>query len=147
MKILCLNGPNLNRLGKREPDIYGSETLDDLTQSLIVRGERSNVQIDCKQSNHEGELIDWIHLAEDDQLDGIIFNPGAYSHTSYAIRDAISAISVPVIEVHISNIHSRESFRHKTVLSAVCLGQICGLGTYGYTLALETFLHRRKGES
>ncbi|WP_075618063.1 type II 3-dehydroquinate dehydratase [Paenisporosarcina indica] len=147
MKILCLNGPNLNRLGKREPAIYGSETLEDLTQSLIAHGERSNVQIDCKQSNHEGELIDWIHLAEDDQFDGIIFNPGAYSHTSYAIRDAISAISIPVIEVHISNIHSRESFRHQTILSAVCLGQICGLGTYGYTLALETFLHRRKGES
>lgn len=147
MKILCLNGPNLNRLGKREPTIYGSETLEDLTRSLIDLGKRSNVQIECKQSNHEGELIDWIHLAEDERIDGIIFNPGAYTHTSYAIRDAISAISIPVIEVHISNIHSREDFRHKSVLAAVCEGQICGLGTFGYTLALETFLHRRKGES
>jgi len=147
MKILCLNGPNLNRLGKREPTIYGSETLEDVKQSLINHGEPQNVQVECKQSNHEGELIDWLHLAEDDQIDGIIFNPGAYSHTSYAIRDAISSISIPVIEVHISNIHKREEFRHQSVLAAVCAGQICGLGTFGYTLALETFLHRRKGES
>jgi len=147
MKILCLNGPNLNRLGKREPAIYGYETLVDVEQSLIQRGGNSDVEIECKQSNHEGELIDWLHFAEDQLIDGIIFNPGAYAHTSYAIRDAISSISIPVIEVHISNIHSRESFRHQSVLAAVCAGQISGLGTFGYTLALETFLHRRKGES
>ncbi len=145
MKILCLNGPNLNRLGKREPTIYGSETLDDVSQSLITYAKRENVVVNCKQSNHEGELIDWIHLAEEDKVDGIIFNPGAYTHTSYAIRDAISSISIPVIEVHISNIHARESFRQHSVLAAVCLGQISGLGTFGYTLALNTFLHRRKG--
>lgn len=147
MKILCLNGPNLNRLGKREPSIYGLETLEDVTHSLTKSGEASNVQVECKQSNHEGVLIDWLHLAEEEQVEGIIFNPGAYTHTSYAIRDAISSISIPVIEVHISNIHSRETFRHQSVLAAVCQGQICGLGTLGYTLALETFLHRRKGES
>jgi 3-dehydroquinate dehydratase-2 len=147
VKILCLNGPNLNRLGKREPAIYGSETLEDVQQTLITYGEQSNVQVECKQSNHEGDLIDWLHLAEDTEIKGIIFNPGAYTHTSYAIRDAIASISIPVIEVHISNIHSRESFRHQSVLAAVCEGQICGLGTFGYTLALETFLHRRKGES
>lgn len=147
MKILCLNGPNLNRLGKREPSIYGHETLEDLEQMMITRGKQSEVHVQCKQSNHEGQLIDWLHDAEDAEIDGIIFNPGAYTHTSYAIRDAISSITVPVIEVHISNIHSRESFRHQSVLAPVCVGQICGLGTFGYTLALETFLHRRKGES
>ncbi|MGE6488454.1 type II 3-dehydroquinate dehydratase [Paenisporosarcina sp. NPDC076898] len=147
MKFLCLNGPNLNRLGKREPAIYGYETLEDLEQMMKNRGKQSEVTVQCKQSNHEGELIDWLHDAEDDQIDGIIFNPGAYTHTSYAIRDAISSITVPVIEVHISNIHSRESFRHQSVLAPVCVGQICGLGIFGYTLALETFLHRRKGES
>jgi len=147
MKILCLNGPNLNRLGKREPAIYGYETLEDLEQTMKNRGKQSEIYVQCKQSNHEGELIDWLHDAEDDEIDGIIFNPGAYTHTSYAIRDAISSITVPVIEVHISNIHSRESFRHQSVLAPVCVGQICGLGTFGYTLALETFLHRRKGES
>jgi len=144
MKILCLNGPNLNRLGKREPAIYGSETLEDVKSTLTHHAE--NVQLEFKQSNHEGELIDWIHLAEDEGIEGIIFNPGAYTHTSYAIRDAISSISIPVIEVHISNIHSREYFRHKSVLAAVCAGQICGLGTFGYTLALESFIHRGKGE-
>lgn len=147
MKILCLNGPNLNRLGKREPAIYGSETLEDVQNNLMAHGHKFNADVDCKQSNHEGELIDWLHEAEDERFDGIIFNPGAYTHTSYAIRDAISSISIPVIEVHISNIHSRESFRHLSVLAPVCMGQICGLGTFGYTLALETFLHRRKGES
>lgn len=146
MNILCLNGPNLNRLGKREPAIYGSETLEDVNHSLITFGQTLNVQIECKQSNHEGVLIDWLHLAEEDKIDGIIFNPGAYTHTSYAIRDAILSISIPVIEVHISNIHSRESFRHKSVIAAACVGQISGLGTFGYTLALETFLHRRNGE-
>ena len=147
MRILCLNGPNLNRLGKREPAIYGSETLEDVQNNLMAHGQKFNVVVDCKQSNHEGELIDWLHEAEDERFDGIIFNPGAYTHTSYAIRDAISSISIPVIEVHISNIHSRESFRHLSVLAPVCIGQICGLGTFGYSLALETFLHRGKGES
>ena len=147
VKILCLNGPNLNRLGKREPAIYGTVTLENVQQSLISLAAQSNVQVECKQSNHEGDLIDWLHLAADTEVEGIIFNPGAYTHTSYAIRDAISSISIPVIEVHISNIHSRESFRHQSLLAAVCEGQICGLGTFGYTLALETFLHRRKGES
>jgi len=147
LNILCLNGPNLNRLGKREPAIYGSETLEDVNYSLITCGQALNVKVECKQSNHEGVLIDWLHLAEEDDIDGIIFNPGAYTHTSYAIRDAILSITIPVIEVHISNIHSRESFRHQSVLAAACVGQISGLGTFGYTLALETFIHRRKGES
>lgn len=146
MKILCLNGPNLNRLGKREPAIYGSETLEDVERGLASHGGQSGVEVDLKQSNHEGDLIDWLHQAQEERVDGIIFNPGAYTHTSYALRDAISSISIPVIEVHISNIHSREAFRHQSLLAPVCLGQISGLGTFGYTLALETFIHRGKGE-
>lgn len=145
MKILCLNGPNLNRLGKREPSIYGTETLSDIENSLIQFGKQHQVNISCFQSNHEGQLIDWIHEAEESDVKGIILNPGAYTHTSYAIRDAIASINIPVIEVHISNIHKREAFRHLSVLAAVCEGQISGLGSFGYQLALETFI-KRNGE-
>ena len=145
MKILCLNGPNLNRLGKREPSIYGTETLSDIENSLIQFGKQHQVNISCLQSNHEGQIIDWIHEAEESDVKGIILNPGAYTHTSYAIRDAIASINIPVIEVHISNIHKREAFRHLSVLAAVCEGQISGLGSFGYQLALETFI-KRNGE-
>ncbi len=145
MKILCLNGPNLNRLGKREPSVYGTETLTDIENSLIHYGKQHQVNISCFQSNHEGQLIDWIHEAEDNDVKGIILNPGAYTHTSYAIRDAIASINIPVIEVHISNIHKREAFRHLSVIAPVCEGQISGLGSFGYQLALETFI-KRNGE-
>lgn len=145
MKILCLNGPNLNRLGKREPSVYGTESLTDIENSLIQFGKQYKVNISCFQSNHEGQLIDWIHEAEDNNVEGIILNPGAYTHTSYAIRDAIASITIPVIEVHISNIHKREAFRHLSVIAAVCVGQISGLGSFGYQLALETFI-KRNGE-
>lgn len=145
MKILCLNGPNLNRLGKREPSTYGFETLQDVEKKLLDFVKNQEVTIKFYQSNHEGQLIDWIHEAEDEGVQGIIFNPGAYTHTSYALRDAIASVNVPVIEVHISNIHKREPFRHHSVLAAVCEGQISGLGTFGYHLALETFISRRNG--
>jgi 3-dehydroquinate dehydratase-2 len=147
MKVLCLNGPNLNRLGKREPSIYGSDTLKDVEKNLLEFVHNQGVTIEFCQSNHEGQLIDWIHEAEDEEVFGIIFNPGAFTHTSYAIRDAIASVTVPVIEVHISNIHKRESFRHESVLAAVCEGQIVGLGTFGYQLALETFIKKRKGDN
>ncbi|WHX39273.1 type II 3-dehydroquinate dehydratase [Mesobacillus sp. AQ2] len=138
-KILMLNGPNLNRLGKREPGIYGVSTLRDLEERMIQLGTEKQMEVVCFQSNHEGELIDKLHEAEDTSVDGIIFNPGAFTHYSYAIRDAIAGISCPVIEVHISNVYQREEFRHKSVIAPVSMGQIAGLGLLGYELALEAF--------
>ncbi|GEK33991.1 type II 3-dehydroquinate dehydratase [Kurthia sibirica] len=146
MKYLCLNGPNLHRLGKREPAIYGSETLQDVAEMLenILRVYDSEIEL--KQSNYEGQLIDWLYEAEDGDIDGIIFNPGAYTHTSIALRDAIAGIDVPVIEVHISNIHKREAFRHHSFLAPVCVGQISGLGIFGYEAAIRSLLKTHKGD-
>ena len=135
MRVLVINGPNLNRLGVREPGVYGSNTLTDLEKELLTFGERLNCEVTCFQSNHEGDLIDAIHEA-DEQYDGIVINPGAFTHYSYAIRDAIASISVPVIEVHISNVHAREEFRHTSVTAPVTAGQIIGLGFKGYELAI-----------
>ena len=136
MKICVLQGPNLNLTGLREPGVYGSRTLADIHRRIADRAGEMGIEVEFFQSNWEGALIDKLHECRDG-VDGIIFNPGAYSHTSYALRDAISAIRKPVVEVHISNIHAREEFRHKSMITAVCLGQICGLGEYGYILALE----------
>ncbi len=140
MKFLCLNGPNLNRLGKREPTIYGSETLQDIESKLKSLALKFDAEIEVKQSNYEGQLIDWIYEAEDTGVKGIIFNPGAFTHTSVALRDAIAGVEVPVIEIHISNVHKREEFRHHSYLAPVCVGQITGLGTFGYLAALRMFL-------
>ncbi|KIL45959.1 type II 3-dehydroquinate dehydratase [Jeotgalibacillus campisalis] len=147
MAYLLLNGPNLNRLGLREPDIYGTATLSDVEKKLKRLADSHNTDLQVKQSNHEGDLIDAIHRAADEGIFGIIFNPGAYSHTSYALRDAISSVDLPVIEVHISNIHAREAFRHTSLLSAVTAGQIVGLGVFGYELALTALMEQNKGES
>ncbi|WP_026692923.1 type II 3-dehydroquinate dehydratase [Peribacillus kribbensis] len=144
MKILLINGPNLNRLGKREPEHYGQTTLEDLEQDLSKYAKEHNVQLECFQSNHEGSIIDAIHEAQDKGTAGIILNPGAFTHYSYAIRDAIASITRPVIEVHISNVHAREEFRHTSVTAPVTKGQIVGLGIQGYFLALTALIRQNK---
>jgi len=139
MKVLLLNGPNLNMLGKREPGIYGKKTLKDIEQDIANLGKSHNIEVSCFQSNSEGELVTEIQKAGD-VFDGIIFNAGAYTHTSIAIRDAISSIKIPVIEVHLSNISNREPFRHISYISPVCAGSISGLGEESYVLALFWFV-------
>jgi 3-dehydroquinate dehydratase-2 len=142
MKILVINGPNLNLLGTREPDIYGSLTYNGLCSDLVEFGKTLDVEISTFQSNIEGELINAIHKAYFDKLDGIIINPGAYTHYSIAIMDALKSITVPTVEVHISNIHQREEFRHISYPAKACVGQICGLGTDGYKMAIR-FLSKK----
>lgn len=145
MKIKVINGPNLNLLGVRKPEIYGHETLKDLEEVLRKKGEALGVEMHFFQSNHEGDLIDSIQDCLE-SVDGVILNAGAYSHYSYGIRDAIEAISKPVVEVHISNIFAREeSFRHESVLSSVCIGVITGFGFLGYELGLEALINEIKG--
>jgi 3-dehydroquinate dehydratase II len=138
VKLLVLNGPNLNLFGRREPELYGAGSLDDLAEDL--RDRFSGVAFTFVQSNHEGELIDALHRAAADGTDGVVFNPGGFGHTSVALRDAIQAIDVPVVEVHITNVYAREPFRHQSLLAAVCAGQITGLGRMGYALAVEYLL-------
>jgi 3-dehydroquinate dehydratase-2 len=139
MKLLVINGPNLNLLGSREPEIYGNTAYEELTSGLEAYAREHGADLDYFQSNHEGALIDCLHAAMHN-YDGVIFNPGAFTHYSYALRDAILAVQLPVIEVHISNIHQREDFRHISVTAPVCVGQITGLGTEGYFLAVDYFL-------
>lgn len=142
-KVLVLNGPNLNLLGTREPEIYGSTTLQDINDLLAARAHEAGLGIDFLQSNYEGELVEAVQKANH-VYDYIIFNAAAFTHYSIALRDAIAAIDVPVIEVHISNIHQREEFRHTSVLAPVALGQICGLGVGSYLAALEAIIYRLK---
>lgn len=137
-KVLIINGPNLNLLGTREPEIYGKTTLKDIETELKNKAEKLNVEIECFQSNHEGEIVDKICGAKGN-FDAIIINPAAYTHTSVAIRDAFAAVDIPAIEVHISNVYSREEFRHNSLIAPVVVGQIAGLGIQGYLLALEYF--------
>lgn len=137
--LLILNGPNLNLLGTRQPEVYGDTTLEQIEAMCIDKGRVAGCNISCFQSNHEGELIEAIHSARNTH-DGIILNAGAYTHTSVALMDAISSVGVPVIELHLSNIHAREEFRHKSYIAPVAIGQICGFGPKGYTLAIEAML-------
>ena len=136
-RILILHGPNLNLLGQREPEVYGRETLADINESLSLLADELAVLIETYQSNHEGNLIDKIHAAQNDGFTGIIINPGGLTHTSVALRDAISSISLPVIEAHLSNIHARESFRHHSYIAGVVVGQVAGFGAMSYHLALR----------
>ena len=139
MRILVLNGPNLNLLGQREPGIYGTETYEYLCNMCKEHGEAKGAQVACFQSNHEGDLIDMIHGAMG-VYDGIVFNPGAYTHYSYALHDALKAVCVPCVEVHISNIHEREEFRRISVTAPACVKQIYGQGLKGYLMAMDHFL-------
>ena len=142
-KILVLNGPNLNMTGIREPSVYGANTLDDINTALSDAAASLGIQIDFFQSNHEGDLIDCIHQAYGN-FDGIIFNAGAFTHYSYAIRDAIASVNVPTVEVHMSNVARREEFRHVSVIAPVCIGSIAGFGSFSYHLALAALIERFK---
>ncbi|AQA23428.1 3-dehydroquinate dehydratase, type II [Rhodococcus sp. MTM3W5.2] len=142
--ILVLNGPNLNLLGQREPEVYGFATLDDVEALCRVVAAEYGREIDARQSNHEGVLIDWIHEARV-RASGVVINPGGYTHTSVALRDAIATLGVPVVEVHISNIHGREEFRRRSLVSPVVDGVVCGLGPEGYRVAVDWICRRQRG--
>ncbi len=149
MKILIMNGPNLNLLGEREPGYYGTETLASITADLEQKAAELGVEVVFYQSNHEGAMIDRLHAARANAnggIDAIVLNAGAYTHYSYAIRDAIAAIKLPVVEVHLSNIHARDAFREKSVIAPVCVGQISGFGAYSYTLGLFAAINAAKAK-
>lgn len=139
MKIIVINGPNLNMLGKREPKVYGNNTLEDL-ENYIRNEFKEKIDVEFFQSNYEGAIIDMLHKAND-EFDGVVINPGAFTHYSYAIHDAIKSIKTKVVEVHISNVHQREEFRQKSVTAAACIGQISGFGFYGYILGINAILN------
>jgi 3-dehydroquinate dehydratase-2 len=141
--LLLLNGPNLNLLGSREPEVYGHESLADIENAAVAQAAAAAAVLTCFQSNHEGALIDRIHAAKAESVDAIVINPGGLTHTSVALRDALAAVAIPFVEVHISNIYQREAFRHHSFLSGIAMGTICGLGTDGYRLAIDFVLKKR----
>lgn len=144
-RILVVNGPNLNLLGKREPEIYGTDTLDELNGKLADLAKELDIEVGFFQSNSESQIIDYLHK-EAFEADGLIINPGAFTHYSYALRDAIAAVGIDTIEVHMSNIYAREEFRRKSVIAPVCVGHLVGLGFYGYAMALSYFADTFEGK-
>ena len=146
MKILVINGPNLNMVGIREKGIYGTRDFQDICNYIKKEGQKRNIDIDLFQSNIEGEIINEIHKAYYEKYDGIIINPGAFTHYSYAIFDAIKAVNINTVEVHLSNIHAREEFRHKSVIAPACIGQICGFKEFGYVMAMEAIVRMKSEE-
>ncbi len=142
MRVLVLNGPNLNLLGRREPHIYGTTTLKDIEVAVRERARRLGVEVDFRQSNHEGQLVEWIQEAQG-QFEVVLLNAGAYTHTSIALRDAIAASGVRTVEIHLSNVHAREEFRHRSVIAPVCAGVIAGFGAASYLLGLESAIVNR----
>ncbi len=142
-KLLLLNGPNLNLLGTREPEVYGRATLADIENAAMAQATAAGATLVCFQSNHEGALIDRIHAAKSESIEAIVINPGGLTHTSVALRDALAGVAIPFIEVHISNVHQREAFRHHSFLSSIAVGTICGLGTEGYRFAIDFALEKR----
>jgi len=149
MRILFLNGPNLNLLGQREPSVYGNTSLKDIELQVGENAKARGVSVEFRQSNNEGELVTWIQQATTD-FDAIVLNAAAYTHTSVALRDAISAVGIPTIEIHLSNIHARESFRHQSLIAPICVGQISGFGAYSYVLGLDAAVNvigpKKKGK-
>jgi len=140
LRVMVISGPNLDRLGRREPSIYGTATLDDIHRRLENVAQENGAVVDCRQSNHEGDLLDWIGQSADGAADGILINPGALTHTSYALYDAVRSALIPTIEVHLSNPHAREEFRRKSLIAPACLGKVAGFGAMSYQLALMGLL-------
>lgn len=142
LRVLCISGPNLQLLGTREPEVYGTATLADIHARLAARGATLGVEVDARQTNHEGTIVDWIGASRADGFAGILINPGAYTHTSIAIHDAIKAVALPCVEVHLSNPDARETFRRRSRIARACLGRVAGFGPDGYELALEGLARR-----
>ncbi len=145
MKLMVIHGPNLNLLGVREPGVYGKDSYDTLTAGIAAYAEKQGAEVEFVQTNHEGGIVDAIHRAYFEHFDGILLNPGAYTHYSYAIFDAVKSVPLPCVEIHLSNVHAREEFRRTSVVAPACIGQIAGFGAFGYRMAIDALIDRLGG--